>query len=110
MPVVATVTMVMIVMMVMAVCVCMIVVLMLACGYVVVVTMYGSIVVRVPFGYIGFAVQARVFAEHQRFDRDRNGARWHTDAAQIDVVEPSQRNAIDHEQVNAVQCFAQQVA
>ena len=74
MPVIVTVTMVMIVMMVMAVCVCMIVMWMLARGYVVVMTMYGSIVVRVPFGRIGFTVQTRVFAEHQRFDRDRNGA------------------------------------
>ena len=74
MPAISTVAMVMIVMMVMAVCVCMIVMLMLACGYVVMVTMYGAILVRMPFGRIGFTVQARVFTEHQRFDRDRNGA------------------------------------
>ena len=74
MPVISTVTMVMIVMMVMAVCVCMIVVLTLACGYRMMVTMYGAILVRMPFGRIGFTVQAGVFAEHQRFDRDRNGA------------------------------------
>ena len=74
MPVIVTVTMVMIVMMVMAVCVCMIVMWVLARGDVVVVTMYGAILVRMPFGRIGFTVQTRVFAEHQRFDRDRNGA------------------------------------
>ena len=74
MPVISTVTMVMIVMRVMAVCVCMIVMLMLACGYVVMVTMDGAVLVRMPVGCIGFAVQARVFAEHERFDRDRNGA------------------------------------
>lgn len=73
-PVISAVTMVMIVMMVMAVCVCMIVMLMLAYGYVVMVTMYGAILVRMPFGRIGFSVQTRVFAEHQRFDRHRNGA------------------------------------
>ena len=62
MPVIRTVTVFMIVMRV------------LACGYVVVVTMYGAIPMRMPFGCIGFTVQARVFAEHQRFDRNRNRA------------------------------------
>ena len=30
---------------------------------------------------------ARIFAEHQRFDRDRDGVGRHADTAEIDIVE-----------------------
>jgi hypothetical protein len=38
---------------------------------------------------------ARIFAEHQRFDGHRHGVGRHTDAAEIDVVEIPQHDAID---------------
>src|SRR5262249_54869744 len=39
----------------------------------------------------------RVLAEDQRLDRDRHGVRRHADAAEIDVVEVHQRDAVDDE-------------
>ena len=38
---------------------------------------------------------ARVFAEHQRFDRDRHGVGRHADPAEIDIVEVPQHHAVD---------------
>ena len=42
---------------------------------------------------------ARVFAEHQRFDRDRHGIGRHADAAEIDIVEIPQHDAVDDEKI-----------
>src|SRR5712691_2851736 len=40
---------------------------------------------------------ARVLAEHQRLDGDRHGVGRHADAAEIDVVEVHQGDAVDHQ-------------
>jgi hypothetical protein len=38
---------------------------------------------------------ARILAEHERFDRDRHGIGRHADAAEIDIVEIPQHDAVD---------------
>ena len=48
---------------------------------------------------------ARIFAEHQRFDRDRHGIGRHADAAEIDIVEVPQHHAVDDQQVAANVAF-----
>jgi len=54
------------------------------------------------------ARQPRVLAEHQRFDGDRNGHRRQPDAAQIDVVEVPEYDAVDAEYLALdVQLFSQ---
>jgi hypothetical protein len=40
---------------------------------------------------------ARILAEEQRLDRDRHGERRHAHAAQVDVVEVPERDAVDHQ-------------
>ena len=44
---------------------------------------------------------ARIFAEHQRFDRDRHGVGRHADAAEIDIVEVPQHHAVDDQKIAA---------
>ena len=48
---------------------------------------------------------ARIFAEHQRFDRDRHGVGRHADAAEIDIVEVPQHYAVDDQKVAANAAF-----
>src|SRR5689334_3960880 len=40
----------------------------------------------------------RVFVEDQRFDRHRHRVGGHADAAEVDVVEIPQHDAVDHQQ------------
>ena len=42
---------------------------------------------------------ARIFAEHQRFDGDRHSVGRHANAAEIDIVEVPQHDAVDDQQV-----------
>ena len=45
------------------------------------------------------AAAARILAEHERFDRDRHGIGRHADAAEIDIVEIPQHDAVDDEKI-----------
>ena len=40
---------------------------------------------------------ARILAEDERLDRDRHGVRRQADAAEVDVVEVAQRDAVQHQ-------------
>src|SRR6516164_1518962 len=50
----------------------------------------------------------RVLAEDQRLDGDRHGVRRHADAAEIDIVEVHQDNAVDDQDLaRHIKLFAQ---
>src|SRR4051812_14250650 len=44
---------------------------------------------------------ARILAEDERLDGYRHRARRHADAAEVDVVEVAQRNAVEHQHFRA---------
>src|SRR5947209_15691477 len=39
--------------------------------------------------------RSRIFAEHQRFDRDRHRVGGHSDAAEVDIIEVAKHHAVD---------------
>src|SRR5260370_35547945 len=50
----------------------------------------------------------RVLAEYERLDGDRHGVRRHADAAEIDIVEVHQHDAVDDQDLSCdVKLFAQ---
>src|ERR1700687_3608399 len=57
------------------------------------------LIMRVMMQPLARPRSARVFAEHQRLDGDRNGVGGQPDAAEVDVVEIHQHHAVDDEDV-----------
>lgn len=48
---------------------------------------------------LAWARAARIFTEHQRFDRDGHSAGRQPDLAEIDIVEIPQFGAVDHQEI-----------
>ena len=66
---------------------------------VIVVVMVAVVMMRVPLDVARGRRNSRIFAKDERLDRHRHSERRHAHAAEIDVVEVPERDAVQHQHV-----------